>query len=160
MRSNSLIVMLGILPLVTAGAGTPAPKASTADASKTPLTCFQPYPETEDQLVQRHFTQAVAVFSGEVRSLTRGLATIRVLQIWKGKLQSEVVIPNASRDNGDGTIRTDTEGFEFKQGETYLLFGSGSSTESMRTSVCQPNGLLKESARRVAILDKLVKGGR
>ena len=134
--------------------------AGTAKSDATGLVCFQPYPETEQQLIQRHFTEAVAVFSGEVRTLTLERADIRVLRVWKGTLGAEVVLPTGSRDMGSGIISHLSESFTFKQGETYLLFGRGNSTDGMTVSVCEPNGLLKDSARRVAILDRLVKGGK
>ena len=145
---------------VTGGGSTAALEADASGLDAFRRTCFQPYPETEEQLIRRHFAQAIAVFSGEVRTLTLERAEIRVLRVWKGTLGAEVVLPTGFRDMESGIISHLSESFTFKQGETYLLFGRGNSTDGMTVSVCEPNGLLKDSARKVAILDRLVKGGK
>ena len=160
MRLKRLLLVPVILSLLAGDSGAAAAGAHPAESDTIGRVCFQPFPETEEQFIQRHFTQADAVFSGFVRAMTLERAQILVLQVWKGKLGAEVVLPTGARDNGDGTFTYETESFQFRQGQTYLLFGYGKSTESMTTSVCKPNGLLKESATKVAILDKFVKGGR
>jgi hypothetical protein len=157
MLSKPLVPVLVVLSLMTGGRAASVLEAHAADISAIDFTCFQPYPETVEQSVQRHFTQAFAVFSGEVRFLTLERATIRVLRVWKGKLGTEVVLATGARDMGNGTVAHVSNSFTLKHGETYLLFGRGDTTDSLRASACDANGLLKESAREIAILDKLVK---
>ena len=160
MRLKRLLLVPVILSLLAGDSGAAAAGAHPAESDTIGRVCFQPFPETEEQFIQRHFTQADAVFSGFVRELTLERANVLVLGVWKGALSAEVVLPTGVRDNGDGTFTYHSESFTFRKGATYLLFGYGKSTESMTTSVCKPNGLLKESATKVAILDKFVKGGR
>jgi len=160
MPLNRLLFVPLILSSLAGGEVASAVAAHTAASNTIGRVCFQPYPETEQQLIQRHFTRAIAVFSGEVRALTLERATLRVIRVWKGTLGAEVLLPTGIRDMGNGIISVVSESFTFKHGETYLLFGQGDTTDGMTVSVCQPNGVLKDSARRVAILDKLVKAAK
>ena len=160
MPSKPLLWVLVILSLLAGDKAAAGVEAENGASGTITRACFQPYPETEQQLIQRHFTQATAVFSGFVRELTLERATILVLRVWKGKLSPEIVMPTGSRDNGDGTITVNSESFTFRKGETYLLFGYGTSLSSKVTSACVPNRRLKDSARQIAILDKIVRGGK
>src|SRR5512145_2771989 len=94
------LLLVPVILWSVAGDRAAAAGADTAESDATGLVCFQPYPETEQQLIQRHFTEAVAVFSGEVRTLTLERAEIRVLRVWKGTLGAEVVLPTGFRDMG------------------------------------------------------------
>jgi hypothetical protein len=157
MPTKAMLVVPVIVSLMGGDRAAPATVAHTAGSDTERRVCAQPFPETEEQRIQRHFREAVAVFSGFVRAMTLERANVLVLRTWKGQLGAEVVLPTGLRDNGNGTHTILGEPFPLRRGETYLLFGYGKSTDSMTVSVCEPNGLLKRSTATVALLDKLVK---
>ena len=134
--------------------------AHTAESDPIGRVCFQPFPETEEQFIQRHFKEAFAVFSGKVIAMTVETARITVTRVWKGKLGAEVAMPTGTRDAGNGIIMTSGEAFSFKISEEYLIFGHGTSAETLSTSVCVPTGRLADSKRKVAVLDQIVKRAR
>lgn len=150
---------LTAIPLIAllAGAGIDVRARSEREADRIERTCFQPYLLSFERLIQDEYNKAFAVFSGKVRTITAGTVKIVVTRVWKGKLGAEVAMPDGQRDNGDGTITAFGEGFDFVTGEEYLVFGYGTSAESLSTSVCRPNGRLADSKRTIAVLDQVVK---
>ena len=138
----------------------PAAGAHAAESDAIGRVCFQPYPETEEQFIQRHFTQAFAVFSGKVSAMTVETARITVTRVWKGKLGAEVAMPTGTREMGNNVIMISGESFSFQTGEDYLIFGHGTSAETLSTSVCVPTGRLADSKRKIAVLDQIVARAR
>jgi hypothetical protein len=121
-------------------------------------TCFQPYPMSFERSIQYAYEGSFAVFSGEARlSLKLGTASIKVIDVWKGKLGTEVTLPNGTRDIGDGTLLTRGEGFDFTDGEKYLIFARGNSADSLVTGVCLPSDLLAKAKPTIAVLNRLAK---
>ena len=157
MPFKRLLLVPVLLSLLAGDRTAAAPGAHSAESDTSGRVCFQPFPETEEQFIQRHFTQAFAVFSGKVREIAAGIARITVTRVWKGKLGAEAAIPNGHRENSDGTITVFGEGFAFVTGEDYLVFGHGTSAETLSTSVCVPTGKLAESKRKIAVLDQIVR---
>lgn len=153
---RSLLVPV-ILSLLAGDRAAAAAGAHTAKSDTIGHVCFQPFPETEEQLIQRHLTQAFAVFSGKVRASTVETARITVTRVWKGTLGAEVAMPTGTREMGNGVIMISGESFSFQTGEDYLIFGHGTSAETLSTSVCVPNGRLADSKRKIAVLEQIVK---
>ena len=152
---------LGIVVLAAAYLMPAVPTAEEAGASAalgSARTCFQPYAMSFERSIQYAYERSFAVFSGEARLFLKlGTVSIKVIDVWKGKLGTEVTLPNGTRDNGDGTLLTRGEGFNFTDGEKYLIFASGNSADSLATSVCVPTARLTESKRTITVLDRLVK---
>jgi len=158
MRSSWFVVLASALPF-TAVLAFSADGRAVAEAGAGRV-CFSPYPITFEQTIQNAYKSAFAVFSGKVRTQTLETATITVTRVWKGKLGAEVAMPTGSRDAGGGLISIDSEAFVFRTGEEYIIFGHGTSAETLLAAdVCKPNIRLADAKRTIAVLDQLAKRG-
>lgn len=134
------------------------PAADDVGASAAPgsgRVCFQSYPMTFEQIIERSYKRAFAVFSGKVSAMTVETARITVARVWKGTLGAEVTMPTGTRDNRDGTYTVTSEAFSFRTGEEYLIFGNGTSAETLSTDDCEPNVRLAAAQRTIAVLDQI-----
>ena len=154
---------LGTVVLAAAFLIPAVPTAGDVDArnaAEPARVCFQPYPMTFEQIIESAYKSAFAVFSGKVSAMTVETARITVARVWKGKLGTEVAMPTGQRDNGDGTHTIMGEAFSFRIGEEYLIFGDGTSSDTLSTDNCKPNVRLADSKRWIAVLDQIVKRAR
>src|SRR5688572_24281367 len=140
-----------------AGARHPAPLAGR---DSTAAVCAEPGNETFEQMIRRHYREAAAVFSGEVRELTVVRATVAVIETWKGDLSAEVVMDTGAKEHPGGVRSMDTEGFIYRQGQKYVLFAFGKTASGrfvgpLSTSICRPNVNLTRAGSTIAVLDAI-----
>jgi hypothetical protein len=151
--------LLTAIALIALLAGTGI-DARVIETGRPGRVCFQPYPMTFEQIIESAYKSAFAVFSGKVSAMTVETARITVTRVWKGKLGAEVAMPTGTRDNRDGTYTIMGEAFSFRTGEEYLIFGDGTSAETLSTDACKPNVRLAAAQRTIAVLDQIVKRAR
>jgi hypothetical protein len=131
-----------------------------AGRDSTGAICADPGNETFEQMIQRHYREAHAVFSGEVRELTVERATVAVIETWKGDLSAGVVMDTGAKEHPGGVRSMDTEGFLYRQGQKYVLFAFGKTANGrfvgpLSTSICRPNVNLTRAGSTIAVLDAI-----
>lgn len=129
------------------------PHPATTDAGTPSCTCMSPKRPTCEV-----WWQTSAIFVGRVtsiRTVTEDTAdgkrvsrrvTLRVAERWQGVQGQRDVVVATGAGGGDC-------GFQFEQGETYLVYGNQSSTSGhLETGICSRTSLVDDAADDIAYL--------
>ncbi len=100
--------------------------------------------------------KASLVFSGEVTQLDEFKVTFRVEKVWKGETVEEIIMSTGAIDNGEGKVIRTSCDYDFKLGEKYLVYATGSG-EKMQTYQCSGTGQLKISDERIKFLQEITR---
>ena len=107
----------------------------------------QPPPQAElARQVRSELSDALAVFLGVPIASNALTVRLHVLAVWKGELGTEVVMATGAEATSDGAIRQSTCDASFAFGETYLIFASGKTTETMKARNCSFTSPLRYTA--------------
>lgn len=106
--------------------------------------------------LNNELNRANVVFNGEVIQLDEFKVAFRVGKVWKGATVEEITMSTGAIDNGDGTIILTSCDYNFKMGEKYLVYATGSG-EKMQTYKCTGTGELKNSEDRIRFLQEIIR---
>jgi hypothetical protein len=96
-----------------------------------------PHPSEEKVKADRRqaYDKATAVFAGKVVALDAYTVTFRLEKRWKGDPLNEVVLSTGAVPGYDGTPLPENCGYQFHQGEEYLVYAYGAA-EKMKANIC------------------------
>lgn len=114
-----------------------------------------PHPSVEKIKSDRKqvFDRATAVFEGVVVASDDYRVTLRLRKRWKGT-EDEVILRTGAVRGYDGSALPEECGYQFKQGEAYLVYAYGE-REEMKASYCSTLQL-KDAAEEEQGLDEIM----
>ncbi len=104
---------------------------------------------------QKDFSEATAVFSGEVVKLNDFEAELKVDKIWKGDSADYVTMLTGTTDNGNGTYSSSSCDYTYKLGEKYLIYAYGKS-KKLKTHSCSRSRLMVNSVEEILGLEEII----
>lgn len=114
------------------------------------------------KFLDKEFSDAVMVFSGEVITLNRLKIRIKAEKFWKGDVKEEVtlatgtrIIPRKNR-NDENLISISTCDYRFEVGKKYLVFAKNIDGE-LGSRRCSGTSLLSDSSETVSYLNEKQK---
>ena len=112
-----------------------------------------PTPEQARAALVKDFTEALAVFTGEVVEIDPLTVKFKVDQLWKGNLGDEVVMPTGAMKLDNGMYSISSCDYTFTRGEKYLVFAYGDTAEEMQARACTRTKPLGRAGAEVEELD-------
>jgi hypothetical protein len=110
-------------------------------------------PEEARAMLVKDYSNAYAVFSGQVIATETFKVKFKVDKLWKGNFGNEIVMSTGAKDNGDGTFTTTSCDYHYGLGEKHLVYAYGNSLEEMRAYKCTRTRLLKYAEQEMKDLD-------
>jgi hypothetical protein len=100
------------------------------------------------------FSQADAVFSGQVVALDTFKLRVQVDKVWKGETRTDITMLTGARDLGNGAYSSTSCDYGFSAGQKYLIFASGTS-DALITRQCSGTAPATELVTRGPALDAI-----
>lgn len=127
-----------------------------ADASACTCVSSSTAPSRSEltRQVRQELSEALAVFVGEPIAWNDLTLRLRVRSVWKGEVGPELVMSSGAEATADGAISSSTCNFNFRVGETFVVFASGSSPTRMRARSCTFTSQIEHS-RILGVLDAI-----
>ena len=127
-------------------------------AACTCVAASNPTPAQVRQAVQDELNRSALVFVGEVVTVDRFEAVLKVETAWKDKDKApETVRMLQARRMPDDTTVINTCDYTFDAGAKYLIFASTSTEGGFRAFRCGFTAPVAAAAATIRILDELVK---
>lgn len=101
--------------------------------------------------IPSHFVESQATLSGERFEYETKVVKLQVLQWWKGNALAVLYIVTETIKISDGKWITSSCDYDFKEGETYLIYASGAENE-LRTSFCTRTRKISDAGEDLKLL--------